>query len=349
MLATGWIDVRSTAFRFALFAACAAYAALGWRIIRPGPRALPVSFMAAWVQFALGVALDLVAVRAGAWAYRPMELTLAGVPLDLHLEWAMLWGLTFVWAYGPAGGWRRGPSFSLSYVLVWSAGTCLFDLLVVDRLPFLAHRSNGWIVCDFLVLFILLGATLWVFRSAMRPPRSRVAESAACLIRATVYIGSLAYLFYVYIPGDILTRTGGPDAGPLLGMGSPLVLAIMLAPPLLLGAWASFAFAVKGRGTAIPFDPPRRLVTTGPYAFVRNPMQISGIWLAIILGFYYPSPYLAFYALDMVLASLVLFRIWEESDMAARFGRGFEEYRDSVRNWLPRRTRFVSDRRPGAS
>src|SRR5689334_23352662 len=104
--------------------------------------------MAAWAQFSLGTALDILAVRGGLWTYRPMAFSLHGPPLVLHLDWAMVWGLTFVWAYGPAGGWRRGPGFSAAYVLVWSLLTCLFDALVVDRLPFLASRSPGWLLGD---------------------------------------------------------------------------------------------------------------------------------------------------------------------------------------------------------
>jgi protein-S-isoprenylcysteine O-methyltransferase Ste14 len=41
-------------------------------------------------------------------------------------------------------------------------------------------------------------------------------------------------------------------------------------------------FAGEGESTLAPWDPPRRLVVTGPYRFVRNPM-ISGV-IFLLLG-----------------------------------------------------------------
>jgi protein-S-isoprenylcysteine O-methyltransferase Ste14 len=34
-------------------------------------------------------------------------------------------------------------------------------------------------------------------------------------------------------------------------------------------------FAIKGRGTLSPADPTKKLVTTGPYSFSRNPMYMG--------------------------------------------------------------------------
>ena len=40
-------------------------------------------------------------------------------------------------------------------------------------------------------------------------------------------------------------------------------------------------FIVQGKGTLAPWDPPRHLVVTGPYRYVRNPM-ISGVVFILV-------------------------------------------------------------------
>ena len=49
----------------------------------------------------------------------------------------------------------------------------------------------------------------------------------------------------------------------------------ILAVPAVLGISAVCEFARRGGGTPVPFDPPKRLVTTGPYAYIANPMQTA--------------------------------------------------------------------------
>jgi protein-S-isoprenylcysteine O-methyltransferase Ste14 len=47
-----------------------------------------------------------------------------------------------------------------------------------------------------------------------------------------------------------------------------------------LSFWCAMEFALRGRGTPAPFDPPRRLVITGLYRWVRNPIYVG---MAIML------------------------------------------------------------------
>ena len=54
-----------------------------------------------------------------------------------------------------------------------------------------------------------------------------------------------------------------------------------------LALWCILAFALVGKGTPAPFDPPRRLVVAGPYRYVRNPMYIgAGLALTGAAMFY---------------------------------------------------------------
>ena len=50
--------------------------------------------------------------------------------------------------------------------------------------------------------------------------------------------------------------------------------AIVLILGASLALWCVLLFAVVGRGTPLPFDPPR-LVVRGPYRLVRNPMALG--------------------------------------------------------------------------
>ena len=79
------------------------------------------------------------------------------------------------------------------------------------------------------------------------------------------------------LPTVILEERGG-SWSPLVTRSNWItgILLQLLLLAALPGLAAVQEFAVRGGGTPVPFDPPKRLVTTGPYAYVRNPMQLSG-------------------------------------------------------------------------
>jgi len=53
-----------------------------------------------------------------------------------------------------------------------------------------------------------------------------------------------------------------------------IVSFFILATGLFLMLWSILHF-IKVKGTPVPFNPPPKLVTTGPYSYVRNPMLIG--------------------------------------------------------------------------
>ena len=96
-------------------------------------------------------------------------------------------------------------------------------------------------------------------------------------------------------------------------------------------------FSRRGGGTPFPLDAPRHLVTSGPFAVVRNPIMAAE--LAVIWGeaFYLASlGTLLYAALASALAHLLVIRV-EEPELRQRFGEAYEHYRRRVPRWIPRR------------
>lgn len=115
----------------------------------------------------------------------------------------------------------------------------------------------------------------------------------------------------------------------------PVAAAIFIAISSL-GIWAAYVMAVAGQGTPLPLDHAVKLVVRGPYAFVRNPMAVSGIGQGLAVALFFGSPLVAAYALMGSFIWQFVFRPLEEDDLARRFGHLYEHYRGNVRCWIPR-------------
>ena len=120
----------------------------------------------------------------------------------------------------------------------------------------------------------------------------------------------------------------------------PKTLNLVLSLPILLLALFMIGWSVsdflKVKGTPVPFNPPPTLVTTGPYAHVRNPM-LTGVFL-LLFGFG-----VLFSSISLVLFFTPLFIVinaWElkaieEPELVKRFGREYAEYRKKTPMFFP--------------
>jgi protein-S-isoprenylcysteine O-methyltransferase Ste14 len=99
----------------------------------------------------------------------------------------------------------------------------------------------------------------------------------------------------------------------------------------------SFArFALQGLGTPAPVAPPRRLVATGLYRTVRNPMYVAVVSAIVGQALFFGSlQLLAYGALVAVIVHLFVVA-YEEPKLRATFGEEYEVFCADVPRWLPR-------------
>jgi protein-S-isoprenylcysteine O-methyltransferase Ste14 len=159
-------------------------------------------------------------------------------------------------------------------------------------------------------------------------------------IRAITYAALFIGLVLIYVPAQILSWTGilRPEIIELPQIAGMVTSAVGAG----IALWCVFTFATIGKGTPAPFDPPRRLVTRGPYQFVRNPMYI-GAGLALIgAALFYESLSLLGYV-GILFVITHSFMVWyEEPTLRRTFGGDYEDYCRKVRRWLPSVQRDLS-------
>lgn len=111
---------------------------------------------------------------------------------------------------------------------------------------------------------------------------------------------------------------------------------VLLVAASALGVWSAVSMATRGDGTPLPSAAATRLVVSGPYRLVRNPMAVAGIAQAVGVGLLLGSWLVVLYALAGSLLWNWVVRPLEEADLEARFGAEFVAYRRRVSCWLPR-------------
>ena len=111
----------------------------------------------------------------------------------------------------------------------------------------------------------------------------------------------------------------------------------LLAAGWAIVLWCTRDFALRGRGTPAPYDPPRALVTSGLFAVVRNPMYV-GVLLAIGgMAAWHRSDRVVAYGALVALAFHLRVILYEEPRLAREFGAAFDAYRRAVPRWIPAR------------
>jgi protein-S-isoprenylcysteine O-methyltransferase Ste14 len=129
----------------------------------------------------------------------------------------------------------------------------------------------------------------------------------------------------------------GHMAAPLLGCYPLRAVGVLLLAsgfPALLGSF--LRFALQGLGTPAPFAPPRHLVVSGLYRYVRNPMYVAVVSLIFGQGLLFGSVGVLEYGMVAWLVMHLFVLLYEEPALRSTFGGEYKEFSANVRRWIPR-------------
>ena len=131
--------------------------------------------------------------------------------------------------------------------------------------------------------------------------------------------------------------TGWQSTGPPIWLQAPGWVVIVAGVAVIVEAFARFV--LEGIGTPAPVAPTEKLVVGGLYRYVRNPMYLAVaaviLGQAAVLGRWV----LVAYAFVFGVTVWSFVHWYEEPTLRRQFGPAYDEYRERVPGWWPRRPR----------
>ncbi|GAB2694874.1 methyltransferase family protein [Thalassiella azotivora] len=259
-----------------------------------------------------------VEVATDLWRFADGPTTFLGMPLETSVGWALTWG-----ALPALAGGRR---------VLWFGAFAWTDVLVVPRLEPLLVLGPRWWVGEVLLLAAVAAPALLLGHATehRRWLAGRVVVQA--LTAGALVLWLLPTVAFSHGPGGWSSVADHP----LPVRAALLAAAVVVGVPTLS---AVVELARAGRGTPYPWDPPERLVTTGPYAYVANPMQLGAVALLVLLAVAAGSPWLL---LTSAMTGVLLHVVAGPHERATMSRwEGFEDYRRQVPSWRPRHRPYV--------
>ena len=161
--------------------------------------------------------------------------------------------------------------------------------------------------------------------------------------RAAAVLGSA--LFLVIAPGTVaglvpfwISRWAFAGRLPLQIAGGLIIVAAL---PVLLDSFARFA--LQGFGTPAPVFPTQRLIVTGLYRYVRNPMYVAVVALILGQGLLFGNVRVLEYGALVWLCFHVFVLAYEEPTMCRTFPQEYAVFCKNVSRWIPPLTAWRGD------
>ena len=267
-----------------------------------------------WVMPSL-LAVQAINLWAGWWSFAGDGAQIRGMPVECFVGWVLLWGLIPQLAFPRMGMGRLA-------VLMVAA-----DVVMMPLCKPLVRLGSHWLLGEAFAVAVILAPALCVARWT--------SEGTHLRARVAIQIATSGMLFLYLVPEIAFALRPGANWRPLLHEASWLrqidvQVLLLLAVP---GVSAAMEFAERGQGTPIPYDPPRRLVTSGMYRYCANPMQMSCAAVMLLWAGMLHNGWLILAAVMSTIYSAGIARWDEREDLGLRFGHDWKRYRAEVQNW----------------
>ena len=151
-------------------------------------------------------------------------------------------------------------------------------------------------------------------------------------LKTIFYMGIMHGLFTFYLPYQISSYSRRFfDFGPLDFLSIPLWI---LGTFIIINC--SWDMVRRGQGTPAHLDPPKQLIVTGMYRYVRNPIYLGALLTQFGYIVWFGSGLLIIYFLFFLLAFQILIVFIEEPILKNMFDGSYDEYCSNVSRWIPR-------------
>lgn len=191
--------------------------------------------------------------------------------------------------------------------------------------------ASGYLPAGLMILGLFYNLLLCFEQNLFRTASSGLVGN---FIKTLIQIICIWLLTLGVIPYILLDAFGGElDLKPNPHACIAVVIFVLAS---VLGLRSAYVMVRDGQGTPLPLDQPCRLVVSGPYRYVRNPMAIAGIGQGLAIALAFLSLPILVYALVGALVWHIVIRPIEERDLVRRFGEPYLTYRARVDCWIPR-------------
>jgi len=201
-------------------------------------------------------------------------------------------------------------------------------------------RFGGGEISSILMLMGTMYNSLLCFKTSFFR-QSNSNNDSLNLLKTVVQIFFVWSIFLIIIPFFILKIE---SKLPLkIEYGSQLYISLFfLVLFSSIGLWSGYTLSVFGKGTPLPVDSTKKLVVSGPYAYVRNPMAICGIGQGLCIALFTNSISLFVYCLSGIFVWHFVVRKYEEEELYVKFGEEYNSYRESIKCWIPTLRKYKS-------